>query len=156
MKRSATFSGCRTWRYALYRRWDETLPWCMFIGLNPSTADETEDDPTIRRCIGFAKDWGYGGLIMCNLYGFRSTDPKGLLACADPVGPRNDEALAACAGKAALVVAAWGMHAKPDRADAVVDLLGGSLCCLGRTLAGFPKHPSRLRKDTPLEAFRAD
>ena len=75
---SATFSPCRRWRYTLLRRWEPAnLIVVAFIGLNPSTADETLDDPTIRRCIGFAKAWGAGGMYMLNLFGWRSTDPAG-------------------------------------------------------------------------------
>jgi len=73
----ARFSPCSTWRYSLTRKWN-ALPLLGFIGLNPSTADETEDDPTIRRCIGFARDWGFGGIVMLNLFAYRSTDPRQL------------------------------------------------------------------------------
>ena len=109
----AGFSECRAYRYALWRRWD----WqgyanqVMFVGLNPSTADETEDDPTIRRCIRFAKDWGCGSLLMLNAYAWRATKPRDLHAYggyADAIGPDNDEALAYRASQAGLIVAAWG------------------------------------------------
>lgn len=160
MFRHATFSECRTWRYALYRRWDEAKPWCMFVGLNPSTADETEDDPTIRRCIGFAKDWGCGGLIMCNAYAARATKPKNLWLAADPVGPDNDGALLLCARRASLVVVAWGTHAESKRVSQVTDVLQQGIAdklmpvyCLGRTKAGCPKHPLYLPKTTRLEAY---
>jgi hypothetical protein len=72
----ANFSTCRTWRYTLTRQWSFVHPLAMFIGLNCSTADETQDDPTVRRCMGFARDWGYGGLLMTNLFAFRATDPR--------------------------------------------------------------------------------
>jgi len=80
MKSHATFSPCRKYRYSLFRIWDEDKSLVLFIGLNPSTADEKEDDPTIRRCINFAKQWGwgYGGLIMGNLFSFRATQPSDL------------------------------------------------------------------------------
>jgi hypothetical protein len=78
----------------------------MFVGLNPSTADEGGDDPTIRRCVGFARDWGYSGLCMTNLFAFRATQPKDMLAQADPVGPNNDETLTRLAKEAKVIVAA--------------------------------------------------
>lgn len=155
--KGAEFSACRTWRYALWRQWD----WqgyanqVMFIGLNPSTADETEDDPTIRRCIQFAKDWGYGGLIMMNAYAFRATDPKVMKASTDPVGPGNDEALAYRRSQVGLIVAAWGAHCPPERESRICQVIGKTIQCLGKTKAGRPKHPLYLRADTQLQPFQA-
>lgn len=146
----AEFSKCRTWRYALWRQWD----WqgyanqVMFIGLNPSTADETEDDPTIRRCIRFAKDWGYGGLIMMNAFAFRATDPNVMKAAADPVGPGNDEALAYRRTQAGMIVAAWGVHCPPEREKRIRQVIGNAVHCLGKTKDGKPRHPLYLRADT--------
>lgn len=151
----ATFSDCRTYRYALWRCWD----WrgysnqVMFIGLNPSTADETEDDPTIRRCIRFAKDWGYGGLIMTNAFAFRATDPRDMKAAPDPVGPDNDDILSQYQSQVGLVVAAWGAHCPRDREQQICQIVGRSIKCLGRTKHGSPKHSLYLRADTPLEPF---
>jgi hypothetical protein len=82
----------------------------MIIGLNPSTADEIDDDPTIRRCIAFAKSWGYGGLYMANLFAFRATEPADLFAANDPIGSGNDEWLCNLSKDAGVVVAAWGNH----------------------------------------------
>src|SRR5208337_4601641 len=109
-KSGANFSECRTWRYALWRIWD----WqsyannVMFIGLNPSTADEEQNDTTISRCIGFAKRWGYGGIYMLNLYAFCATKPDNMVQVADPVGPGNDEALAYYRTRAGMFIVAWG------------------------------------------------
>jgi hypothetical protein len=89
-ERAAVLSECGRYRYVLTRTWDHDLAACAFIGLNPSTADAHEDDPTIRRCIRFARDWGHGGLIMLNLFAWRSTDPRGLLDAIFPVGPPAD------------------------------------------------------------------
>jgi len=117
----------------------------MFIGLNPSTADEVEDDPTIRRCIGFARSWGYGGLVMTNIFAFRSTDPFFMKKAADPVGPENDKWLGTCAREAELVVAVWGNDgAFGGRSRHVVEMmmgLGVQLMCLVMTKAGEPGHP---------------
>ena len=86
----AKFSKDRIYRYALWRIWDDTLPKLLFIGLNPSTADEINDDPTMRRCIRFSKDLGYGGFIMGNIFAYRSTDPKKLKTINNPIGKRNN------------------------------------------------------------------
>ena len=116
----AKFSPCRTWRYLLWRTWGDPDRRAMFVGLNPSTADETQDDPTVRRCLGFARAWGFGGLMMTNLFGLRSTDPRGLLAVDDPVGPGNDAAILAQARRCPLVVLAWGNHGRLDDRDQVL------------------------------------
>jgi hypothetical protein len=153
--RGATFSDCRTYRYNLWRLWDEDGPKLNVIGLNPSTADENVDDPTIRRCIGFAMDWGYGGLVMTNLFAFRSTDPKGLTAVDDPVGPKNDEFLEfwACAGTP---LAAWGAHpmAQGRSLDVIRMLHYLEVECLGFTKGGAPRHPLYVPKTTPRVRFK--
>lgn len=139
---SADFSPCRTYRYALWRRWDsDHADYAMFVGLNPSTADETLNDPTIRRCIAFAKDWGYSGLCMTNIFAYRVTDPAVMKAVADPVGPDNDRWLAQCAERAGVVIAAWGTHGvHMGRAETVKRLLP-SLSYLRLTKDGHPGHP---------------
>ena len=86
----AFFSKDRIYRYALWRIWDYDLPKVLFIGLNPSTADEFKNDPTIRRCMRYSYDWGYGGYIMGNIFGYRSTDPRNLKKVKDPIGLDND------------------------------------------------------------------
>lgn len=151
--RGAEFSECRAWRYSLWRRWDWQLDQVMFIGLNPSTADEREDDPTIRRCIRFARDWGYGGLLMMNAFAFRATDPKNMKAAKDPIGPGNDEALKFRQTQVGLIVAAWGAHCSPQRELEVCEIIGRPIYCLGKTKNGSPKHPLYLRADTKPELF---
>lgn len=118
---TAVFSPCRRYRYRLERELGalaSTRGAVAFVGLNPSTADETVDDPTIRRCMRFARDWGFRRLVMANAYAWRSTDPAGLWTALDPVGPDNDAHLEAIAGDVELVVVAWGKHARPDRVTA--------------------------------------
>jgi hypothetical protein len=119
----------------------------MFIGLNPSTADETKNDPTVRRCIRFAKDWGYRELVMTNLFGWRDADPDGMKSADDPIGPGNNEALLALSGGAVLVVAAWGVHGSYRNRDrwAVENI--PSMRCLGLTKDGFPRHPLYVKAD---------
>ena len=155
---SAIFSPCRTWRYRLERQWSSG-PVAAFILLNPSTADETNDDPTIRRCIGFAKVWGMGGLVLGNAFALRSTDPRGLYSHVDPVGPDNNEALAGIARQAATVVCGWGTHgAFMGRGAAVAKIIreaGATPMALKVTAAGHPGHPLYLRADLKPNEFRA-
>lgn len=150
----ARFSKCRRYRYALWRRWAPG-PACCFIGLNPSTADETKDDNTIRRCIRFSRDWGFGAYWMLNLFAFRSTDPKGIYS-GSPVGLHNDATILAWTRQAAVVVLAWGNHgALLNRATNVEWMLMNSaaepkLRCFGFTSTGQPKHPLYLPADSQL------
>lgn len=126
--------------------------------LNPSTADATLDDPTIRRCRGFAKGWGMGGLVVVNLFAFRATSPAALKSSADPVGPENDDAIHDAVVGSRAVVAAWGVHGRLlGRADQVLGLLreiGREPMCLGVTKDGYPRHPLYVRRDARLAAFR--
>jgi hypothetical protein len=105
---AATISACGRYRYTLERRWEPDGDRVMFLMLNPSTADAHQDDPTIRRCIGYARRWGFSGLCVGNLFAYRATDPRELKRAADPIGPDNDEWLSRLASSSALVVAAWG------------------------------------------------
>lgn len=155
----ALFSPCRTYRYLLWRTWD-SLPMfpdpadrIAFCGLNPSTADENINDPTIRRCIGFAKRWGYRGIVMLNLFGLRSTQPEGLKRTSDPVGPDNDEWLRWASSRVALTVCCWGSFSMAaHRATAAKRLLGDTRC-LGTNADGQPKHPLYLPNSSELIKF---
>lgn len=154
MKRSAWISGCGTYRYDLTRHWDDDKPAVTWIMLNPSTADGDVDDPTIRRCIGFARSWGYGGIIVRNLYALRATNPSELRRHPAPIGPENDSYLTECQF-ATLVVCAWGSHSiARTRALAVRKDLrrdGAPLHHLGLTKDGQPRHPLYLKGDlTPI------
>ena len=143
----AEFSACGRYRYKLWRVWDVGLPPVMFIMLNPSTADATNDDPTIRRCIGFARDWGYGSVRVGNLFAWRTPYPSALRVALDPVGRENDGALLELANGAALVVAAWGIHgAWSGRGQIVRKRFSHRLHALGMTKSGEPAHPLRLRR----------
>lgn len=144
---SASFSPDRAHRYALTRAWGHG-PQVTFVLLNPSTADESSDDPTIRRCIRFARDWGYAGLELVNLYAFRATKPKDLWKAVDPIGPENDLHLAEAARRSEILVAAWGSNAKQARVDEVLSLPGfDNLTCLHVTKRGHPGHPLYLRSE---------
>jgi len=151
MKSSAEFSPCRQYRYALWRHWtvapgSQDKGYVMFVGLNPSTADESNDDPTIRRCIAYAKDWGYSGLCMVNLFAFRATQPADMLSAEDPVGPENDSKLRQLADGAAVVVAAWGVHGTHLGRDEVVKAMLPRLHYLRLTKLKHPGHPLYLPK----------
>jgi hypothetical protein len=137
----AIFSPCRTWRYSLWRIWDRKLPMVQFIGLNPSTATETENDPTVTRCINYARDWGYGGMYMSNIFAFRATEPEDMKKAGNPVGPKNNHWLLKVHQEAAISVAAWGTDgAYLDREKQVLKLLG-DLHCLKLTKHNHPWHP---------------
>ena len=154
--RIADFSSCRKYRYTLWQWWDKKKPYVMFIGLNPSTADEVQDDPTVRRCIRFAQRWGYGGFCMTNLFAFRATDPKEMKAQEEPIGPLNDEWLVEIAQGAGIVVAAWGVHGvHMNRENRVINILE-DLCCLGITKEGHPRHPLYMKNDTKLMKYRRE
>jgi hypothetical protein len=146
----AQFSSCRRYRYALWRVWNAHTPHVAFIGLNPSTADEAEDDPTIRRCMGFARHWGYGGLVMLNLFAFRATDPRDLLQAEDPIGPGNDRCLNTVVPTAAKIVAAWGNHGGHLGRSAVVRARWPELYALKINQSGEPAHPLYLPKGAVL------
>ena len=140
----ASFSKCRTWRYLLWRRWSDG-DMVAFILLNPSSATEQEEDPTIRRCIGFAKMWGMGGLYILNIFALRSTDPNNLYVADDPIGKDNDRFILDTCRKSCLVVCGWGNHgAFLGRGKHVMRLLndnGIKAYCLGVNQSGEPKHP---------------
>lgn len=151
MKNTARLSRCRRYRYALWRTWDDTLPRVLFIGLNPSTADETSDDPTLVRCMNYAKAWGYGGVCTGNLFAFRATDPRDMKRAhrdgLDPLGPENDRWLEKLAAEAELAVAAWGNDgAWLDRSAQVRKLLP-ELHCLKLNRSGEPAHPLYQKAD---------
>lgn len=149
-KPPAVFDPTRTYRYSLYREWGDPGNKVVFVMLNPSTADEVRLDPTVTRCCGYARRWGYGAIEVVNIFAYRSTDPKGLLAVADPVGEENDQYILAAVEDAALVVAAWGVHgALQDRGRIVQELLADrcALTSLGVTKDGHPRHPLYLRAD---------
>src|SRR5438552_13300244 len=141
----AVFSRCRRWRYLLWRRWDAARPVANFLMLNPSTADEFRLDPSCTRARLFAERWGYGALIVTNLFGWRATDPAEMKAARDPVGRGNDRAIPRAARESALVVCAWGNHgAHLGRSEAVRKFLreaGIAHRVLRLNGSGEPAHP---------------
>lgn len=163
---SASFDPTETYRYTLWRRWAPELPDVAWIMLNPSTADAYVLDPTIKRCVSFSKAWGFGGLVVVNLFALRSTDPKALYKHADPVGPGNDAAIVEALSYVSLVMAAWGVHGKYSRRGAdVMKLIENievrldvkyprpPLECLGVSKDGFPRHPLYLPSTTERQRY---
>lgn len=158
---TAKFSPCGLYRYELRREWKargargRTM---VFVGLNPSTADENKDDPTIRRILGFADDWGFGTLVMLNVFAFRSTDPKALHLRAasrlEVVGPDNDATIARAfeENRKGRLVVGWGAHGllleRGRRVAEMARAIHGRPQCLGRTESGEPKHPLYLKATT--------
>lgn len=136
----AIFSDCRKYRYVLWRSWDESKGKVMFIGLNPSTANESSNDPTIRRVISFAKEWGFGGVYMLNLFALVSPYPEDLKGCADPVG-ENDAYLLEYSKKADRIIYAYGSFLEAvDRAKKVITMLPAGLA-LAINKDNTPRHP---------------
>jgi len=149
---TATFDPTRVYRFRLTRTWDPGLPRVNFLMLNPSTADAHVLDPTVRRCVGFARAWGFGTLVVTNIFAFRATDPAVLARVDDPVGPGNDRAIIDAAVSADRVVAAWGTRGSHlARGEQVAGLLvdhGVAAMALRATRDRHPAHPLYLRGDT--------
>lgn len=146
MNTGAHFSDCRLYRYRLWRYWDEAVAPATFIMLNPSTADEVANDPTVERCERRAREWGYGGLRVVNLFALRSPDPRALYASPDPIGSANDAAIMDATDEAGIVICAWGAHGKHLQRGAAVHRLLRDTCrvkphALRINGDGTPAHP---------------
>ena len=157
MQSNAIFSNCGRFRYRLNRRWADGEE-CVFVGLNPSTADSAKNDATVRRCIQFARAWGFAGLTLVNLYARRCRYPQALGTSDDPVGPDNDLWLQSVIGDAPLAIAMWGNHGaraygQGTRRDILVMKSRNEWHCFGQTKLKAPKHPLYLPKETSLQTF---
>ena len=143
--RSAYVSADLQYRYRLDRTWNRKRGWVLFVMLNPSRADGLKDDHTITQCMHFARGWGYGGLVVANLFAYRSPRPEALLEVDDPVGPENDATLAALRDAHGMTICAWGNNGRlMGRDEAVFNLLtagGRPVHCLKVTGNGNPYHP---------------
>lgn len=149
METGACFDASGIYRYSLWRLWDACAPKLVFIMLNPSTADAQSNDPTIRRCIGFAQTWGYGYLEVVNLFGLRSPHPQHLRQAADPIGAECDKYIQIAAQQADRIILAWGNWGHFwGRDQAVVKFLASyDLYCLGLNQSKQPRHPLYLKRD---------
>lgn len=157
---SAIFNTTRTHRYLITRTWNTELPSAVFVMLNPSTADAFVPDPTITRCVNFARREGAGGLRVVNLFGLRSTNPAALVDHPNPIGRSCNRLIVEAVQDAAVVIAAWGVPGRLRGRDSkVTDLLAAQdidLMCLGRNKDSSPKHPLYVRADQPLEPYRLE
>ena len=152
---TARFSRCRKFRYVLSRSWDKSTATITFIGLNPSTADADHDDPTIRRCVNFACNWGYGSINMVNLFAYRSTSPANLKIASEPIGKRNDYWIGFSVKHSSCVVACWGNWGTYLQRDKVIRKKYSNLLCMGQTAQNQPAHPLYLPADTRLINLRS-
>lgn len=141
----ATYSDCENYRYDLTRIWDGSGKTVLFVMLNPSTATEVQNDPTVERCERRARALGYGGFRVCNIFAYRATDPRVMRAQPDPVGPENDRVILAAANWADAIVCAWGTHGeflmRGEKVEALLRNQPKTLTHLGLSKAGHPKHP---------------
>lgn len=152
MIKSAVIDSTEKYRYLLTRIWDEDLPPAVFIMLNPSTADAEVDDPTIKRCMNFAKTWNCGGIKVVNVFAYRATNPKELLKVQNPIGIENEKYIREALINAGLIILAWGSSCTKLKKGylKVKELLKNIelFYCLGITNDGFPKHPLYLSGTT--------
>lgn len=152
----AIFDDTNTYRYTLWRAWSGDHPRLTFVMLNPSTADAQENDPTISRCIGFARRWGFGALEVVNLFAYKATYSHDLLKVKNPVGEENDRFLLQALSRSSCIVVAWGTKGiLLDRNKQVLQLLAQwqNVHCLGVTKDGHPRHPLYVKGDTGLIPF---
>lgn len=160
MESGATFSGDRVYRYQLWRTWDPQKDSVAFIMLNPSTADEKENDPTIKRCIQYAKDWGYGSLIVGNIFALVSSDPEKLLIDSlgyDPIGPDNNAYLSAISMEADKTIIAWGNYGKlMNRGEQVLRLLLHPHYLRLNKITNEPSHPLYLPRNLKPHPYQSE
>ncbi|MGB7268769.1 MAG: DUF1643 domain-containing protein [Albidovulum sp.] len=157
LRSEALYSGCETYRYLLRRDWGAGGRRLLFVMLNPSTADEMRNDPTVARCEARARRLGYDGFAVANLFAFRATLPADLRRAADPIGPDNDRILDEAAADAETILCAWGVHgARSGRGLAVFARFhaqGHALWHLGLTKHGLPRHPLYCPNTTELQVW---
>ena len=157
LENDAVISECGKYRYLLRRTWDHNRPRALLVMLNPSTADATLDDATIRSCVRLLNGQGYGSMEVVNVYAYRATDPSELAKQADPFGPCNEATVAAAVARCDVVVCAWGAY--PPAREHARRILNEArsrrpaVYCFGKTKAGAPKHPLYIKSGTPLQAF---
>ncbi len=152
----AIFDNKGSYRYSLWRKWSSTHPLIAFVLLNPSTADEQRDDPTIRRCLGFARAWNFGSMEVVNLFAYRATDYRELFKVTDPIGEENNRFIMQAFERCSKIVLGWGTRGRMLGRDLqVMSLLTGKndIYCLGLTKDGQPRHPLYIKGNTSLVPF---
>jgi hypothetical protein len=145
--KNAILSSDRKYRYVLSRIWDDSKQAVMMVGLNPSTADENEDDPTVARCINFAKSWGYGGIYMLNLFAVRTPKPKKIYKADEPIGSENDKYLKEYSQKCDKIICAWGNDGSYKNRSNEIKSNFSHLYYLKINKSGEPAHPLYLKSD---------
>lgn len=157
LETDAVISDCGRYRYLLRRTWDYSKPRVLYVMLNPSTADASVDDATIRSCVRLATDLGYGSIEVVNLFGWRATDPAELPKASDPIGPDNERVVHAAVCRCDVVIFAWGAtpfaESKSRSFREMVKQHRPAVYCLGKTKAGAPKHPLYIKTGTPLQVY---
>ena len=157
LENDAVISDCGKYRYLLRRTWDHAKPRCLYIMLNPSTADARQDDATIRSCIRLASGLGYGSIEVVNVFAWRATKPDELLAASDPCGPRNEDIVKAAIRRCYISICAWGAWPPADEASSyirnAIRTERRAAFCFGKTKSGAPKHPLYVKSGTLLETY---
>jgi len=156
MKQGAAIDPTGLYRYSLWREWDAHAPRVVFVMLNPSRADANTDDPTLRRCLGFARSWGCGSIEVVNLFAYRASRPDILRLVSDPVGPENDRYLQEAIDRADKILVAWGNRGSLRNRYQIVSswlMSRENLYCLGITQIGHPRHPLYVRSNTTLVSY---
>ena len=156
---TAVYSDCERYRYSLTRTWDAAGRKALFVMLNPSTATEVQNDPTVERCERRARTLGFGAFCVTNIFAWRDTDPRKMRAAADPIGPENDRTILAFTDWADQIICAWGTHGAHLNRGAQMETLlratGRPLYHLGLSKAGHPKHPLYIAYETQPELWEA-
>lgn len=157
LENDAVLSDCGKYRYLLRRTWDHSKPRALLIMLNPSTADASTDDATIRSCVRLLRGSGYGSMEVVNVFGWRATNPNDLAKQPDPIGPDNHRSIEAAVLRCDVAICAWGAY--PPAAQYASEPLNivrshrPAAYCFGKTKSGAPKHPLYIKSGTPLEVF---
>ena len=157
MERDAVISDCGKYRYLLRRVWDHEKPRALFVMLNPSVADSSIDDPTIRSCIRLSRGLGYGSFEVVNLFAWRATDPEDLAKAEAPIGPDQERITLGAIQRCDIPICAWGAHkmarGKGRRMVECIQSVRPAVFCFGKTKSGEPKHPLYIKSGASLEAF---
>jgi hypothetical protein len=157
LENDAVISECSKYRYLLRRTWDHKRPRVLYVMLNPSTADASKDDATIRSCVRLADGLGYGSMEVVNVFAWRATKPKELLTAPDPCGPRNEDHVIAALGRCDIPICAWGAWPPAEQASVyirnAIRTRRPAAFCFGKTQSGAPLHPLYIKSGTPLQTF---
>lgn len=154
---NATISPCNKYRYVLRRTWNERISAIGIVALNPSTADATADDPTVKKCVKLARFWGYGGIVLVNLFAWRATEKKEIKTIYDPIGPNNDKEIQKALNDVDDVLVAWGEYGaylnRSTKVRAILKQLPKKYVCIKQNISGEPTHPLYQKDDSANQLF---